>query len=126
MMMEAWDPSSSGSPVSSFPILARGRTSSAPSSPAQPPNPLARFTLGHASGTYDKDSNTGGSNFATMRFEPESKVSTFAPLIPDEEDIGREIGARADLLRLIAQRAARRQQRTQQGPRPHAEDQGGL
>ncbi|KAF8800184.1 cytochrome c peroxidase [Phlegmacium glaucopus] len=26
----------------------------------------------HASGTYDKDSNTGGSNYATMRFEPES------------------------------------------------------
>ncbi|OJT07412.1 Cytochrome c peroxidase, mitochondrial [Trametes pubescens] len=27
----------------------------------------------HASGTYDKDSNTGGSNYATMRFEPEAK-----------------------------------------------------
>ncbi|KXN90792.1 Cytochrome c peroxidase, mitochondrial [Leucoagaricus sp. SymC.cos] len=26
----------------------------------------------HASGTYDKESKTGGSNFATMRFEPES------------------------------------------------------
>ncbi|KAI6021603.1 heme peroxidase [Pisolithus microcarpus] len=26
----------------------------------------------HASGTYDKDTGTGGSNFATMRFEPES------------------------------------------------------
>ncbi|KAF7983825.1 hypothetical protein HWV62_19083 [Athelia sp. TMB] len=26
----------------------------------------------HASGTYDKDSNTGGSNYATMRFQPES------------------------------------------------------
>ncbi|PPQ65554.1 hypothetical protein CVT24_010817 [Panaeolus cyanescens] len=26
----------------------------------------------HASGTYDKDSKTGGSNYATMRFEPES------------------------------------------------------
>ncbi|EPQ57021.1 heme peroxidase [Gloeophyllum trabeum ATCC 11539] len=26
----------------------------------------------HCSGTYDKASNTGGSNFATMRFEPES------------------------------------------------------
>ncbi|KAF8800175.1 heme peroxidase [Phlegmacium glaucopus] len=26
----------------------------------------------YASGTYDKDSNTGGSNYATMRFEPES------------------------------------------------------
>ncbi|KAF8624625.1 hypothetical protein AX15_005779 [Amanita polypyramis BW_CC] len=26
----------------------------------------------HASGTYDKESNTGGSNFATMRFEPEA------------------------------------------------------
>lgn len=26
----------------------------------------------HASGTYDKESNTGGSNYATMRFEPES------------------------------------------------------
>ncbi|KAF8070078.1 heme peroxidase [Lyophyllum atratum] len=27
----------------------------------------------HSSGTYDKDSKTGGSNYATMRFEPESK-----------------------------------------------------
>ncbi|KAK2464341.1 hypothetical protein APHAL10511_003798 [Amanita phalloides] len=26
----------------------------------------------HASGTYDKETNTGGSNYATMRFEPES------------------------------------------------------
>jgi len=26
----------------------------------------------HSSGTYDKESNTGGSNYATMRFEPES------------------------------------------------------
>ncbi|ESK84513.1 cytochrome c peroxidase [Moniliophthora roreri MCA 2997] len=26
----------------------------------------------HASGTYDKDTKTGGSNYATMRFEPES------------------------------------------------------
>ncbi|TFK53622.1 heme peroxidase [Heliocybe sulcata] len=26
----------------------------------------------HCSGTYDKESNTGGSNYATMRFEPES------------------------------------------------------
>ncbi len=26
----------------------------------------------HASGTYDKQSKTGGSNGATMRFEPES------------------------------------------------------
>ncbi|GLB37005.1 putative peroxidase family protein [Lyophyllum shimeji] len=26
----------------------------------------------HSSGTYDKDSKTGGSNYATMRFEPES------------------------------------------------------
>ncbi|EMD37695.1 class I heme peroxidase [Gelatoporia subvermispora B] len=26
----------------------------------------------HASGTYDKDTNTGGSNYATMRFEPEA------------------------------------------------------
>lgn len=26
----------------------------------------------HASGTYDKDTRTGGSNYATMRFEPES------------------------------------------------------
>ncbi|KAJ7497649.1 heme peroxidase [Mycena latifolia] len=26
----------------------------------------------HASGTYDVESNTGGSNYATMRFEPES------------------------------------------------------
>jgi catalase (peroxidase I) len=27
----------------------------------------------HASGTYDKESNTGGSNGSTMRFDPESK-----------------------------------------------------
>ncbi|CED82030.1 cytochrome c peroxidase [Phaffia rhodozyma] len=27
----------------------------------------------HASGTYDAETNTGGSNFATMRFEPEAK-----------------------------------------------------
>ncbi|KAI0779402.1 cytochrome c peroxidase [Fomes fomentarius] len=27
----------------------------------------------HASGTYDKETNTGGSNYATMRFEPEAK-----------------------------------------------------
>lgn len=27
----------------------------------------------HSSGTYDKNSNTGGSNYATMRFEPEAK-----------------------------------------------------
>ncbi|KAF9010765.1 heme peroxidase [Cyathus striatus] len=26
----------------------------------------------HSSGTYDKESNTGGSNYATMRFEPEA------------------------------------------------------
>ncbi|KAI4517710.1 heme peroxidase [Schizophyllum commune Loenen D] len=26
----------------------------------------------HSSGTYDKDTNTGGSNYATMRFEPEA------------------------------------------------------
>ncbi|KAF8658276.1 hypothetical protein AX16_002052 [Volvariella volvacea WC 439] len=26
----------------------------------------------HSSGTYDKDTKTGGSNYATMRFEPES------------------------------------------------------
>ncbi|KZP34409.1 class II peroxidase [Athelia psychrophila] len=26
----------------------------------------------HSSGTYDKDANTGGSNYATMRFQPES------------------------------------------------------
>ena len=26
----------------------------------------------HASGTYDKDDKTGGSNYATMRFKPES------------------------------------------------------
>jgi len=26
----------------------------------------------HSAGTYDKDTNTGGSNYATMRFEPES------------------------------------------------------
>lgn len=27
----------------------------------------------HASGTYDKDTKTGGSNYATMRFKPESE-----------------------------------------------------
>jgi len=27
----------------------------------------------HASGTYDKEENTGGSNYATMRFKPESE-----------------------------------------------------
>ncbi|KAI0645765.1 cytochrome c peroxidase [Trametes meyenii] len=27
----------------------------------------------HSSGTYDKDTKTGGSNYATMRFEPEAK-----------------------------------------------------
>ncbi|KAI8992970.1 heme peroxidase [Trametes punicea] len=27
----------------------------------------------HSSGTYDKETNTGGSNYATMRFEPEAK-----------------------------------------------------
>lgn len=27
----------------------------------------------HSSGTYDKDTKTGGSNYATMRFDPESK-----------------------------------------------------
>ncbi|KDQ55746.1 hypothetical protein JAAARDRAFT_37172 [Jaapia argillacea MUCL 33604] len=27
----------------------------------------------HASGTYDKETGTGGSNYATMRFEPEAK-----------------------------------------------------
>lgn len=27
----------------------------------------------HASGTYDKDEKTGGSNYATMRFKPESE-----------------------------------------------------
>ena len=26
----------------------------------------------HASGTYDKSEKTGGSNYATMRFKPES------------------------------------------------------
>ena len=26
----------------------------------------------HASGTYDKNDNTGGSNYATMRFKPEA------------------------------------------------------
>lgn len=27
----------------------------------------------HASGTYDKEDNTGGSNYATMRFKPEAE-----------------------------------------------------
>lgn len=26
----------------------------------------------HCSGTYDKNDNTGGSNYATMRFKPEA------------------------------------------------------
>ncbi|KAF8196598.1 heme peroxidase [Pholiota molesta] len=34
----------------------------------------------HSSGTYDKDSNTGGSNYATMRFEPEAKYGANAGL----------------------------------------------
>jgi len=34
----------------------------------------------HASGTYDKTDNTGGSNGATMRFEPESKWEANAGL----------------------------------------------
>ncbi|KAH9484886.1 heme peroxidase [Psilocybe cubensis] len=34
----------------------------------------------HASGTYDKDTKTGGSNYATMRFEPESQHGANAGL----------------------------------------------
>jgi len=34
----------------------------------------------HASGTYDKESKTGGSNYATMRFEPESQHGANAGL----------------------------------------------
>ncbi|KAG6375666.1 heme peroxidase [Boletus reticuloceps] len=34
----------------------------------------------HSSGTYSKDTNTGGSNYATMRFEPESLHSANAGL----------------------------------------------
>ncbi|KJA17542.1 hypothetical protein HYPSUDRAFT_46322 [Hypholoma sublateritium FD-334 SS-4] len=34
----------------------------------------------HSSGTYDKDSKTGGSNYATMRFNPESKHGANAGL----------------------------------------------
>ncbi|KAF8971247.1 heme peroxidase [Flammula alnicola] len=34
----------------------------------------------HSSGTYDKDSKTGGSNYATMRFEPESQHGANAGL----------------------------------------------
>ncbi|KAF9526911.1 heme peroxidase [Crepidotus variabilis] len=34
----------------------------------------------HASGTYDKDSKTGGSNYATMRFHPESQHGANAGL----------------------------------------------
>ncbi|KAI0745964.1 cytochrome c peroxidase [Earliella scabrosa] len=34
----------------------------------------------HASGTYDKDTNTGGSNYATMRFEPEAQHGANAGL----------------------------------------------
>ncbi|PPQ90636.1 hypothetical protein CVT25_006619 [Psilocybe cyanescens] len=34
----------------------------------------------HSSGTYDKDTNTGGSNYATMRFEPESQHGANAGL----------------------------------------------
>ncbi|OAA67284.1 peroxidase [Niveomyces insectorum RCEF 264] len=35
----------------------------------------------HASGTYDKETNTGGSNGATMRFSPESDHGANAGLI---------------------------------------------
>ena len=34
----------------------------------------------HASGTYDRKSSTGGSNGATMRFEPESNDGANAGL----------------------------------------------
>ncbi|KAH6897525.1 cytochrome c peroxidase [Coprinopsis sp. MPI-PUGE-AT-0042] len=34
----------------------------------------------HSSGTYDKETGTGGSNYATMRFEPESKHGANAGL----------------------------------------------
>jgi cytochrome c peroxidase len=34
----------------------------------------------HASGTYDKESKTGGSNYATMRFEPEAQHDANAGL----------------------------------------------
>ncbi|KAG6820276.1 hypothetical protein H0H93_002888 [Arthromyces matolae] len=34
--------------------------------------PLILRLAWHASGTYDKDTKTGGSNYATMRFEPEA------------------------------------------------------
>jgi catalase (peroxidase I) len=34
--------------------------------------PMAVRLAWHASGTFDKNDNTGGSNGATMRFEPES------------------------------------------------------
>ena len=34
----------------------------------------------HASGTYDKNTKTGGSNGATMRFEPESSDGANAGL----------------------------------------------
>ncbi|KAI0721159.1 heme peroxidase [Fomitopsis betulina] len=34
----------------------------------------------HSSGTYDKESGTGGSNYATMRFEPEAKHGANAGL----------------------------------------------
>ncbi|KAF7782144.1 CAZyme family AA2 [Agaricus bisporus var. burnettii] len=34
----------------------------------------------HSSGTYDKDTKTGGSNYATMRFEPESNHGANAGL----------------------------------------------
>jgi cytochrome c peroxidase len=35
----------------------------------------------HASGTYDKDTGTGGSNGATMRFTPESGYGANAGLV---------------------------------------------
>jgi cytochrome c peroxidase len=42
--------------------------------------PLLVRLAWHAAGTYDKDTKTGGSNGATMRFEPESKHGANAGL----------------------------------------------
>lgn len=42
--------------------------------------PLLVRLAWHASGTYDKATNTGGSNGATMRFKPELKDGANAGL----------------------------------------------
>ncbi|KAH7925640.1 cytochrome c peroxidase [Leucogyrophana mollusca] len=41
----------------------------------------------HASGTYDKNTGTGGSNYATMRFEPESLHGANAGLVVARQEM---------------------------------------